>query len=196
MLLIRCLITLLVQSSIISIDITILHITSSGRLLMCSRKSEEPIMEPWEIPAVTGYSSRDFPSRITMLSITEKKWNKGKYPTWNSILFEFETKTSMSNPAECLDISSLSSPRPIKNPSNSIRCKWQKIYSGSRRPETILKIRKKATFLRLIDIFYKFFKDFTNQRKKTNIMVDFCHRWELTSILQTVFFLMYNEKFS
>ena len=32
---------------------------------MYSRKSVGPRMEPWEIPALTGYSCEDFPSRTT-----------------------------------------------------------------------------------------------------------------------------------
>ena len=42
---IRCLITLVVESSIISIDSTI-HVTSSGRSLIYSKKCVEPRMEP------------------------------------------------------------------------------------------------------------------------------------------------------
>ena len=38
------------------------------------------------------------------------------------------------------------------------------------RPETILEISKKVTFLEVINktIIYKFLKDFTNQKKTTN----------------------------
>ena len=41
----------------------------------------------------------------------------------------------------------------------------------SRKSKTILEIRKKATFLLVINkaIIYKFFKDFTNHRKKTTV---------------------------
>ena len=50
-----------------------------------------------------------------------------------------------------------SSTRPVKSPSNSIRYNCGKICSWSRRPKTILKIRKKATFLYVINssIIYK-----------------------------------------
>ena len=43
-----------------------------------------------------------------------------------------------------------------------------------RRTESILEIRKKIIFLEVINkrIIYKFFKDFTNHRKKTNRAVD------------------------
>ena len=69
---------------------------------------------------------------------------------------------------------SSSSPRPIKRSKNSIR----QICSRARRPETLLEIRKKATFLQLINklIIYKFFTDFTNHGKKTNRAVAFSCR--------------------
>ena len=41
----------------------------------------------------------------------------------------------------------LGNPGSIKSPSNSIRCNFQKICSWSRRPKTILEIRKKTSFL-------------------------------------------------
>ena len=41
------------------------EITSSGRSLNYSRKSVRPRMEPWQTPALTGYSCEDFPSRTT-----------------------------------------------------------------------------------------------------------------------------------
>ena len=53
-----------------------------------------------------------------------------------------------------------------------------KIQGWPRRPKTIPKIRKKAIFLQVINssIIYKFFKDFTNHRKKTNRAVVFSCR--------------------
>ena len=53
---------------------------------------------------------------------------------------------------------------------NSIRHNCQKICSWLRKPKTILEIRKKDIFLNVISnpIICKFFKDFTNHRKKTN----------------------------
>ena len=80
------------------------------------------------------------------LSITEKRRNKAKYQTWNSIRLKFVKKTSMQNPVKSLGYikcHSSSSPRSVKNPSNSM----EKICSWSRRPKIILEIRKKATFL-------------------------------------------------
>ena len=89
--------------------------------------------------------------------------------------------TSMSNPAENfgnIKCYSWSSPRSVNIPSNSIRYNCQKICSWLRRPKTILEIRKKATFLLVINnsIIYKFFKDFTNHRMKTNRVVVFSSR--------------------
>ena len=73
---------------------------------------------------------------------------------------------------------SLSSSRPVKSPSNSIRHNCHKICSQSRRPKTILEIRKKVTNLLMINNpnIYKFFKDFNNHRKKTNRAVRFSCR--------------------
>ena len=77
----------------------------------------------------------------------------------------------MPNPVKSLGYIkcySSSSPRPVKSPSNSIRYNCKKICSGSRRPKPILEIRKKAKFLWVINncIIYKFFKDFTNHRRR------------------------------
>ena len=94
---------------------------------------------------------------------------------------------------------SSNSPRPVKSHSNSTKYNYQKIYRRYARPETILEIRKKATFLLLINnpIIYKFFKDFTNHRKKTNKAVGFSytpfpiifeyrnHRWDFPTIWKT-----------
>ena len=86
-------------------------------------------------------------------------------------------KASMPKPVKRLGYtkcySSISN-RPIKNPSSSIRCNCKKTCSLSKRPEIIMKIRKKVTFLEVIkeSIIYKFSKDFTNQRKEANILID------------------------
>ena len=62
---------------------------------------------------------------------------------------------------------------------NSIRYYCQKICSWSRRPETILEIRKEATtFLKMVKkpIIWMFFKDLTNHIKKINRAVIFSPR--------------------
>ena len=70
-------------------------------------------------------------------SITEKRRNKAKYPVWNSIKLKFVKKTSMLKPVKSLGYikcHSLSTPRPVKIPTNSIRNNCEKISSWSRRP--------------------------------------------------------------
>ena len=138
------------------------------------------------------------------LCITKTR-NKAKYLTRNSIWFKFVKKTSMPNPVKslgCIKCSSSSSPWFVKNPSKSIRYNCQKICSW---PITILEIRKKVTFLLVINnpTIQKFFKDFTNHRKKTNRMVIFSsrtflkipkyrdHQWDLPKIWITRFFQTY-----
>ena len=132
-------------------------------------------------------------------SISEKRRSKAKYLTWNSIRFKFVRKASISDPVKepwYIKCYSLIIPRPVKSPSNSIRCNCQKICSWSRRPKMIMKIRKKATFLLVINssIIYKLFKYFTNHRKKVNMVVVFSlrpfpnilkykdHQWDLPII--------------
>ena len=112
--------------------------------------------------------------------ITEKRRSEAKYLTWNFIKLNFMKKTSMSNSVtslgyiECYSSSSL---RHVKSPSNSIRHNCQMIFSWSKRIKTILEIRKKG-HISLGDrqCYYKFFGDFTNQRKKTNRAVIFSSR--------------------
>ena len=67
---VRWLITFRVESIIISIDS---KITSSGRSLIYSRKSVGPRMDPWETPALTGYSYEDFPSSSTQSCLLLRK---------------------------------------------------------------------------------------------------------------------------
>ena len=86
-------------------------------------------------------------------SITGKWLNKVKYLIRNSARFEFGKKT-----------------RSIKIPSNSIRCNYQKIYSLMENSETLLEIRKKSSYLEVINkpIIYIYIRNITNNRKKTN----------------------------
>ena len=112
---------------------------------MYSRGSVGPRMDPWGTPALTGYSFKNFPSR----TITDKRRNKTKYLTWNSIRPKFVKKTNMSNSVKSLGYIkcySSSSLRPVKSPSNPIRHNCWKICSWLRRPKTILEIRKKPHF--------------------------------------------------
>ena len=77
-------------------------------------------------------------------SITEKRWDKTKYLTWNSIRLMLGKKISMPNPVKSLGYimcHSSSSPKPVRSPSNPIRYNCEKICSWSRRPQSILEIR-------------------------------------------------------
>ena len=120
-------------------------------------------------------------------SITEKRRHKAKCLTWHFIRLKFVKKTRMPNLVKCLEYItcySSSNLRPDKNPSNSIRYNYQKICTCSRRPKTIVEIRKKTTFLQVINnpitykffrekLFKKFLKDFNIHRKTTNRPVVF-----------------------
>ena len=61
---IRCLITVRVKSSIISIYSNITDNTVR-EVIKYTRKSIASTMEPWETPALTGYSCEDFPTWMT-----------------------------------------------------------------------------------------------------------------------------------
>ena len=91
------------------------------------------------------------------------------------VRFRFVKKTSM--------LHSVENPGYIKcysssSPSNSIQNNCQKICTGSRRPKTILEIRKKPHFSRwsTILLLISFSKNVTNHRKKTNRKVVFNSR--------------------
>ena len=177
---------------------------------MHSRESVAPTIEPWWTPTLTGW--RLPIQNHLILSITEKRRNNTKYLTINSIRLKFVKKTSMPNPVKSLGYIkcySSSSPRPVKSPSNSIRYNCHKICSWSRRPKTILETRKKATFLYRINnpIIYKFFKDFTYHRMKTNRVIVFsCRpfpnilkyrdRWDLPTIWKMTLLQTHIDEFS
>ena len=88
-------------------------------------------------------------------------------------------KTRIPNPVENhVHIKCNSSSSPIKSPSNSFRYNYEKICSRSTRPKTMREIRKNAIFLKVINkqpFIYKFLKDLTSHRKKTNRAVVFSH---------------------
>ena len=122
--------------------------------LMNRRRSIGPSREPWETPVLIGYTCEDISSHLiknhSKPSVTEKWWNKAKYPTWNSIRLEFVRKNSMKSPVKSfgyIKCYSSISPRPIKILCNSIKKNSQKICSWRRRPETILGFRKRPSFL-------------------------------------------------
>ena len=93
------------------------------------------------------------------------------------IRLTFVKKTSIQNPVESpkyIKCYSQSSPRPIKSSRNSVRYNCQKSAVDREDLKPYWK-REKATFLYVINkpTIYKFFKDFTNDSKKTNMAVVF-----------------------
>ena len=129
---------------------------------MCSRKSVGPRMEIEEFQSNINWIFlwRLLIQNHLKLSVTEKRRNKAKYLTWNSIRLKFVKKTSKPNSGKSFEYImcySSGSPRSVKSPSNSIRYNCQKICSWSSRPKTILEIRKRAIFLLVINnpIIYK-----------------------------------------
>ena len=98
---------------------------------MYSRKKVGSRMEPRGTPALTGYSFEDFLSRTYWSRLLWPNiWpDKARYLNWSSIRLKFVKKTSMSNPVKSLGYIkcySLSSPRPVKSHSNSIKYNCQK----------------------------------------------------------------------
>ena len=137
-------------------------------------------MEPWGIPALTGYSREYLPCRTIRSHLLLRK-EEIRPNIWPEIPNPIEKKTSMPNPIKSLEYikyHSLSSSRLVKSPTNSIRYNCEKICSWFRRPKTTLESWKKAKFLWVINspIIYKLFKDFTNHRKKTGRAVVFSCR--------------------
>ena len=68
----RCLITLGVESSIISIDSNVTD-NIIRKVKIYSRKSAGPKMEPWVTVVLTGYSCEDFPPRTTWSCLILRK---------------------------------------------------------------------------------------------------------------------------
>ena len=106
------------------------------------------------------------------LSITEKRQNKAKCPTWISIRLELVKKKKCLTLSKVLNISKAGAwvaPDLLK----ALEILWD---SGLRRYavdqedlKPSFKSEKKATFLEVISKpIYKFSKDFPNYRKKTN----------------------------
>ena len=155
-----------------------MQITSS-RSLIYSRKSVGPSMQPSGTPVLTEYFCENFPSRTTRSHRLVKK-EEIRPNIWPEIPYDLSLwRRPACQPCQkpwIYQVPHSSSLRPFK--SNSIWHNCPKICSWSRRPKTILKIRKKATFLKVISnpIIYKFFKDFTNHRKKTNKAVVFSQK--------------------
>ena len=155
----RCLIRLRIESSFINIGsiitdniIVLLQITSSGKLLMYSRKNAGPRMEPWGTLALTGYFCEHLPSRTTWshLLLTQEEIKPNIWP---------EIPYDLRRPA-CQTVKSLghiwcyssSSPRPVKNASNSIRYNCKKIAVDQLVLKPYWKSEKRAHFARWLTI--------------------------------------------
>ena len=94
---------------------------------------------------------QDVPSRTTRSCLLLRK-EEIRPNIWPEIPSDLNLwrRTAWQRLSKFLDISSVyssSTPRPVKNPSNFIRYNYQNICSWSRRPRTILKIRKNVTAL-------------------------------------------------
>ena len=195
-------------NTVLSPYIAISQITSEERSLVYNKgKIVGPKIEPWETPTVTGYFCEDVPFRTTCncICITKKRQNNVKYLTWNSIRFESVKKAIIPNPVDSLGYikgHNPSGPRTIKSPANFITYSCQKICSWSKRPETGLGIRKKATFPEVLN------KLIICKISKTNSSVVFSnrplpcivkyrdHRWNLLTIWKTIFLQTGIEDFS
>ena len=125
--------------------------TSLGRLLMYSRKRVGSRMDPYGTPALIRFSCKNIPSRTPRIYLLLRT-NK----------IQPDTRAEMPY----VKYHSLISPKNINSPSNSFRYNCHKIWSWLGRAGAILKIRKEATFLKLI--IYKFFKYFTIHRKENS----------------------------
>ena len=80
---------------------------------------------------------------------------------------------SIPSPVENLEYIkcySLSSPILGRNPGSFIKCNCQNFCSYLRKPKTILEIRRKTIFVKVVhtSTIYKFSKDFSKHRKKIN----------------------------
>ena len=103
-------------------------------------------MELSGTPTLTGYYCEDFPFPASQSCLLLRK---EEIRLRNSIRFKFMNKTRMPNPFKSLGYIkcySRSSSRPVKTPSNSVRYNCQKTCCWSRRPKTILEIRKRLHF--------------------------------------------------
>ena len=157
---------------------------------MYGRKSLGSRMEPlssssfnwlflWRLP-ILNYSK---------LSFTEKRQNKAKYLTQNSIRLKFVKKTSMPNLVKslrCTKCYSLCSPRPIK----TLAILSDTTVSGSAVDWEDLKPYWKSEICHIFSkwsaslLFTSFSKTFTN-RSFPNIFKYRDHQWDLSTIWKT-----------
>ena len=129
---------------------------------------------------------------------------------WRRIECQNQKNAERLRHINCSIINCSSSSRTIKSSFNSTRYNCQKICS-TRRPEAILKTRKKATIFKKISKspIYQCIEDFTYHRKKINRAIVFScspfpsvlkyrnHRWDIHStVWKTRFLQKHVNKFS
>ena len=140
---IRRLIIRTIESSTIDRDSNITDtVTLSETLSMYSTKTLGPRMEPWETSVLTRYSCKVFLSRTTRSSLLMSNDKLGQIPdlkfhkTWVCV------EDQQAKPSR----------KPwIYQVLQFYQIQCHKIYSWTRRTETILEINKKALFLKFIN---------------------------------------------
>ena len=157
-------------------------------------------MESWGNPVLTGYFCGDFPSRTTPSRLLRRKDDKIPDLKLHKIrVCEEDQHVAPCQKPWIYRVPHLTMPPGQLNALAIISYNCQKVCSWSRRPETIMEIRKEATFLEVIikPIIYRLFKDFTYHRKKTNRALVFSQRtltnnlkymdqrWDLPTIRKT-----------
>ena len=140
---------------------------------MYSSKSVGPQMVPWGTPALTGYSCEHLPSRTTWSHLLLRK-EEIRTNIWPEIPYDLSLwrRPRCQTLSKALDILSATVWVAL-DLLKALAILSDKAVRGS--AVDCMKISKKATFLWVINntIIYKFFKDFTNHRKKTNRAVVF-----------------------
>ena len=148
---------------------------------MYNRKSVGQRMESWGTPALTEYSCANFLSRTTQRTLLLRKTKYGEIS--NLIFHKFVMETSIPKFIENLRYISIK----VQVASDLLKALVILSYTTVSRSAVDLQSikktwkhtgnQKKVIFLHVINkpIIYKFFKDFTDHRKKTNRVVAFCH---------------------
>ena len=127
-------------------------------------------MEPEGIPALTGYSCEDFPTRTTQSHLLlRKERRQNGWPAipedlslWSRLACQILTKSLGS--IRCY---SSSNPGPVKSPSNSdTTVRRSALDQEDLKP--YWKSEKRPHFCRWSTILLQVFQGFTNHREKTN----------------------------
>ena len=140
----KWLITVRIESSIISIDSNIIdNIIQKVISMYCEKcriknKALRNSINNWKF---LQWLLNHNHSKET---ISEKRWNKAKYPTRISIRLEFAPQLKTNATAQL-------APHLLKFQGCSTGNNCRKIYSWSRRSETTLELRKDTIFLEVIN---------------------------------------------